>query len=265
MKFAVTGWAWRTALGADVQTVCERVWARNTAHVANRLSSHYPSRRVAPILSAPAKSRNQRLVCEIALHAIEVADEAFAMAQCQAGDRMGLYAGMGGLRAGWQELMPAMRQQEASASGSWQRGLRSMHPLWMLRYLSNNAHGIASARLGIRGEGLAMSGPQAGAQAYRAATRALRLGAIDRALIVAYDTLLAPELLIAPPHEGHVPGEAAVAIVIQAQEQKGLQTELATWESEITATDDSKIIDAMGHLGAAMSLVQQIILSKETP
>jgi hypothetical protein len=102
----------------------------------------------------------------------------------------------------------------------------------MLRYLSNNAHGIIAAELDARGEGATFGGPVAGAEALRAAIRALGAGAIDRALVVAYDTLLTPELLVelgergatrsegpAGPYrvtsDGFVPGEAAAALMIE--------------------------------------------------
>lgn len=259
MRYAITGWAWRTPLGPDIQRACARMRAGERAAIRNTVSSHYPTQLVAPIRDKPAHSRNERLVSEIALHAIEVANEAFAMAKCETGDRMGLYVGMGGLRAGWQALMPAMKEQVADATGSWHKGLRSMHPLWMLRYLSNNAHGLISAQLDIVGEGLNMSGPDGGAQAYHCATRALRLGIVDRALVVAYDTLLAPEILVEETlHREFVPGEAAVAVVLEPLNEHPSEAVLAEPGFHIESSLDAQVATSMGTLGAAMSLVQVV-------
>jgi 3-oxoacyl-(acyl-carrier-protein) synthase len=120
------------------------------------------------------------------------------------------------------------------------RGLRDVHPYWMLRHLSNNAHALAAAELGLRGEGATFGGATAGAQAIASACRALEDGAVDAALVIAYDSLLEPETLVElgarraatratanPPPAyddaaaGYVPGEAAAAIFLVRDDAPG--------------------------------------------
>jgi malonyl-ACP decarboxylase len=156
------------------------------------------------------------------------------------GDRLGLYFGYGGLRAHWNDMMPALaRQEDAGSAGSWQRGLRLLHPFWMLQHLSNNAHALAAQELGARGDGLTVAGANAGAQALEAAVAALQAGAVDAALVVAYDTLVEPETLVelaarggftgggvpAAPYDraaaGFVPGEAAAAVLLERPADAG--------------------------------------------
>ncbi len=93
-------------------------------------------------------------------------------------------------------MMPALARQAPDAERAWERGLYLLHPFWMLQHLSNNAHALAAVELGARGDGLLLAGANAGAQALGAAGRALACGAIDAAVVVAYDTLLEPETLV---------------------------------------------------------------------
>jgi 3-oxoacyl-(acyl-carrier-protein) synthase len=168
------------------------------------------------------------------LFGLEVATEALAASGIVGGPRVGVFCGVGGLRAHWEDMASAFANQGDDGRRIWERGLRDVHPYWMLRHLSNNVHALASAGLGLRGEGATFGGGNGGAQAIAAASRALWDGAIDAALVVAYDSLLEPETLVelgarraathaslarlAAPYAtdaaGFVPGEAAAAIVL---------------------------------------------------
>src|SRR5262249_1338391 len=146
--------------------------------------------------------------------------------------------------------------------GAWERGLRLLHPFWMLHHLSNNAHALLSIDAGARGEGATYGGANAGAQALEAATRALDDGAVGTALAVAYHSLVAPETLVdlAPrgavgtgaPYEedarGFVPGEAAAALVLERQAGGGLA---AVRLRAATAADGSSGPPAAATLAAA--------------
>src|SRR4029077_1731 len=112
-----------------------------------------------------------------------------------------------------------------------------LHPFWMLQHLSNNAHALAAEELGARGDGLTLAGANAGAEALAAASAALAVGAVDAALVVAYDTLLEPETLIelagrggyagvaSPPGPygaaggGVASGEAAAGVLLERHDQ----------------------------------------------
>lgn len=247
MRAAITGWAWRTPLGDSVPGVVQAMLTgARAATSAHRFPlESYPCSLVAPIAGEPRPSRHRRFLRRLALFAAEAATEAFQRAGIAGaigqGERFGLFSAMGGLRADWDELMPALAEQREDGAEAWDRGFRLLHPFWMLRYLSNNVHALLSADLGARGEGVVFGGANAGAQAMASAARALAAGSIDAALVVAYDSLIEPETLVelgtrgeiarAPldaleaPYgvraQGFVPGEAAAAIVIEREDFAG--------------------------------------------
>ncbi len=237
LKAAITGWAWRTPLGSNTDEVIERLLAgERAARVNSRFdAATYACRLAAPMTQDAAPSRHARFLRRMGLYAVEVAAEAMKNAGVQGGDRVGLFFGYGGLRAHWDDLMPAFQRQDASGEGAWNNGFNLLHPFWMLQHLSNNAHAIAAQELRARGEGATYGGANAGAQALAAAIRALAAGAIDVALVVGYDSLIEPETLVelaargastahgaedlASPYDvgsqGFVPGEAAAALVLR--------------------------------------------------
>jgi 3-oxoacyl-[acyl-carrier-protein] synthase II len=227
VKAAIAGWAWRTPLGRTIDEAMARLLAGERATVAGPAC---PA--AAPLPGEPARSRHARFLRRMGLFGLEVAHEALARSGVAGGPRVGLFAGVGGLRAHWDDMMAALADQRDDGERAWERGLRDVHPYWMLRHLSNNAHALASVDLGLRGEGATYGGATGGAQALAAAARALEDGAIDAALVVAYDSLLEPETLVelaarraiaeaatpAAPYDeaaaGFVPGEAAAALVL---------------------------------------------------
>ena len=77
---------------------------------------------------------------------MQAAKEAILGAKCPGGPRVGLFAAVGGLRVGWSETLPAFEHQSPDGADAWERGLRLLHPFWLLQHLSNNAHALASAR-----------------------------------------------------------------------------------------------------------------------
>ncbi|MES2886915.1 MAG: beta-ketoacyl synthase N-terminal-like domain-containing protein [Pseudomonadota bacterium] len=237
MKAALKAWAWHTALGHDTDTVMQRLQSGERAWQANpRFDARsYACTTAAGLPTPPSASRHQRHLRRMGLHAVEVATQALAAAQVKGSDRVGLFFGYGGLRAHWDDLMPAFEHQRSDGAAAWDRGLALLHPFWMLQHLSNNAHAIAAQALGACGEGSTFGGGNAGAQALAAALRALQAEAVDTAVVVGYDSLIEPETVVAlsergalspadaatvsSPYDlhanGFVPGEAAAAVVLQ--------------------------------------------------
>lgn len=237
LPVAILGCAWRTPLGHTIDDAMARLLAGERAVTANQRfpAAGYACTLGASIQREPARSRDARFLRRMGLFGMEVAREALAASGCAGGPRVGLFSGVGGLRAHWDDMMAALAGQRDDGQGAWDRGLRDVHPYWMLKHLSNNVHALASAELGLRGEGATFGGGNAGAQAIAAAARALWDGAIDAALVVAHDSLLEPETLVelgerraathataaalvASPYDtraaGFVPGEAAAALVL---------------------------------------------------
>ncbi len=225
--------AWRTPLGNSVDVAMARLFAGERAATTD-LRAGYSCTTIAPLREQPAESRQARFLGRMGLFGLEVAGEAFAASGIEAGPRIGVFCGVGGLRAHWEYMMPAFANQADDGQRMWERGLRDVHPYWMLRHLSNNVHALAASTLRLRGEGATFGGGSAGAQAIASASRALCDGAIDAALVIAYDSLLEPETLVelgarrsathaplarliapyAADAAGFVPGEAAAALVL---------------------------------------------------
>ncbi|MES2355386.1 MAG: beta-ketoacyl synthase N-terminal-like domain-containing protein [Pseudomonadota bacterium] len=240
LKAAVVGHAWRTPLGNSLDGVLRRLLAGERAARRNPRfdATTYACTLAAAIDTEPTPSRNQRFLRRMGLLAMEAASEALAHSGLQGNERFGLFFGYGGLRAYWNDMMPALENQNESGEDSWERGFKLFHPFWMLQHLSNNAHALTAEALSTRGEGATFGGANGGAQALASAIRALHIGAIDAALVVGYDTLIEPETLVelaargaattrniidlASPYDqaanGFVPGEAAAAVVLQRPE-----------------------------------------------
>ena len=235
-KIALTGWAWRTPLGNDANAITRLLDGESAAQINPHFdASSYGCPLAAAIVTPPKASKHQRYLRRMGLFALEIAQQLAFDYALQGSERLGLFFGYGGLRAHWQDLMPAFAAQTPDAAQCWQRGLNLLHPFWMLQHLSNNAHAIAAQELGAAGDGATYSGANAGAQALLGACRALQLGSVDQALVVAYDSLLEPENLVEYMHAGSVnphplhalqapysstacgfvPGEAACAVLLE--------------------------------------------------
>lgn len=234
---AVTGWAVRTALGHTIDDLYQRLCAGERAAAVNPRfpAQSYACHLAAAITGDPRRSPHDRILRRAGRFAYHAALEALAMSGARPGVRLGLFSGVGGLRAHWNELMPALKDQRDDLQDSWQSGFRRIHPYWMLQHLSNNTHALLSKDVDARGEGVTFGGANAGAQAMAAAQRALADHAIDAALIVAYDSLIEPETVVEmaargaaatcpldelrAPYDraanGAVPGEAAAALVLE--------------------------------------------------
>jgi 3-oxoacyl-(acyl-carrier-protein) synthase len=146
----------------------------------------------------------------------------------------------------------------------------------MLRHLSNNAPALLAQDLGARGDGVTFAGATAGAMAIAAATAALAEGAIDAALVVAYDSLLEPEQLIAlaacgalssgTVHElaapyaepsadsvrGGIPGEAAAALLLEREDQ---QDRALAFVEATDGADGEKGLPAMSTVAAVAARI----------
>ena len=120
--------------------------------------TRFPTRQLrvplaAPIAGDPAPSRHRRFLRRMGRFALDVALEALrsAVRSQPAASASGCSSAYGGLRAHWDDMMPALaRPGSRTARDAWERGLQLLHPFWMLQHLSNNAHALA-ARSWARG------------------------------------------------------------------------------------------------------------------
>lgn len=236
LRAVIRGWSLATPLGCDVSTVVESLFSGRRAAQDN---ARFPAATYGCVLAAtipddPPRTPHDRVLRRMGRFAYRTAREALDMAGVTPGPRLGLFSGIGGLRAHWSEMLSALADQVATFNDSWKRGLRRLHPFWMLQHLSNNTHALLSKDIDARGEGATYGGANAGAQALASAIWALHAGTIDAALVVAHDSLVEPETvvemaargavtgrpladLVSPYHgqaRGFVPGEAAAAVVL---------------------------------------------------
>jgi 3-oxoacyl-[acyl-carrier-protein] synthase II len=202
--------------------------------------------RVACIDAELPRPQNRRFLSRIARFGEDAGLEAWKSAGAPRGERVGIFAAVGSMRANWTELEPALESQLSTGERSWERGLRRLHPLWMLQYLSNNVQALLAETMGARGDSAVFGGGVAAAEALNAAARSLLDGCIDAALVVAYDTWLDPEGMldlcardaaarngsagvVAAYDEaarGFVAGEGAAAVVLERVDTAGPRARL---------------------------------------
>ncbi|MDB4957425.1 MAG: 3-oxoacyl-[acyl-carrier-protein] synthase [Myxococcales bacterium] len=168
----------------------------------------------ARLTAKPAAMRHARLVGPMPALALDVARS--VASDLPRGSRTGVFVATGGLRAHWDELAPAMAEQVQDGALAWARGLSRMHPLWMLRYLSNAAHAIIAAELGALGDGATFAGAASAASALVAAQAAFDAETIDHAIVVALDDVTADEVAIelASRNSRIVAGAGVAALVL---------------------------------------------------
>lgn len=170
---------------------------------------------VARLAAPPPPKRQARIAGELAALTVDVARRAIAACRVDPA-RVGCFVAAGDPRVHWADLAPAMAEQTADATSSWTRGIGRLHPLWMLRYLSNAAHGLVAAELGLVGDGATFAGAAAVASALEAADRALEDGTIDAALVLALDDVASDEaaLELEARNPALVPACAIAAVVV---------------------------------------------------
>lgn len=190
----------------------------------------------------PCARRASRFIEPIASFAVACGVELARAHALGDSDRLGLYAGSGGLRGSWGDLWAPMQHQRRDARGSWELGLGRTHPLWMLRFLSNNAHGLLAAELGARGEGAVCTGPAGGAEALMMAQAALLDHAIDRALVLCYDARSGPEVTIDRQRAGdrRLGVDCAVALLLARAEDAPRAPRVWTTTERSAAGDDGQ-------------------------
>lgn len=267
--------------GAAVQTPLGDLAATIAAIAAGRAAGDRDPATglvVARLMTRPADTRQARLVGALPALALDVARA--AAREVPPGPRTGVFVATGGLRAQWDELAPAMAGQVADGTAAWARGLSRMHPLWMLRYLSNAAHAIIAAELGAIGDGATLAGPASAASALVAAAAAFDAGTIDHALVVALDDVCADEVAVelAARRPGVIPGAGVAAVAlgratggVQLAAVDGVDPEHAEPSSAAVAEvrgrlpgadRDVAFSSATGWLGAAGLLVDAIVAAE---
>ena len=246
-------WAWKTPLG-EGESARSRLLAGETALKPVQALQAYGISEAAEIPLLPSLSPHSRYLHRLALLALEAAREI----PVEGGPELGVFTALGGLRALWEDLLVAMKDQKESEEDPWGNGLVRVHPYWMLRHLSNNAHALLAIEKNATGEGATFAGETAGAQALAGALRTLRTGRIQRALLLGYDSLLQPEILLegalSNKFSQYGPGEAAVAILLEKEDALHIHVGQAPPLQPLPFS----VQHAMGLHGAVTALTQLI-------
>lgn len=153
-------------------------------------------------------------------------------------ERLGIFVGAGQAFADRGEIQPALEMARDGDDLNMHRygaqGLDLIHPLWLLRGLSNNVLGFVSLDFDAQGinNNYANSGIS-GAQAIMGAFENIAEDRIDYSFAGSYDTALAPECLVGygrlgmlagqdgahrpfdKDHGGFVPGEAGCFLMLE--------------------------------------------------
>jgi hypothetical protein len=256
-------WAWFCPLGTGA-TAVQRLLKGETVLRDDPALHPYQIHNSARLPMEPQATAHARYLHRVALLALEAAREL-----PPTGPDLGIFTALGGLRALWDDLSVAMLGQQTDGQELWARGLGKVHPYWMLRHLSNNAHALLTMERQAQGEGATFSGDNAGAQALCAALRAIKAGRLQQAMVVGYESLLQPEILLRGGLSGRFaeigPGEAAVALLLGTTGAP-LEVENGIVESTLQGTPAPfSIPQAMGHIGAATALAQVVGLSALGP
>jgi len=278
---AATGTGTMALIGAAIETPLGDLAATIAAIAEGRRAGVHDAATglvVARLVARPPDTRHARLVGALPVLALEVARS--AARQVPRGPRTGAFVATGGLRVQWEALAPAMAEQAAGGANAWARGLARMHPLWMLRYLSNAAHAIIAAELGAVGDGATFAGPAAAASALVAAGAALDAGALDHAIVVALDDVTADEVSVELRARlpGVIPGTGVAAIAlarragsVQLAAVDGVDPEhaepspaaIAELRARLPRADrDVGFAAATGWLGAASLLVDAVVAAE---
>ncbi len=155
-------------------------------------------------------------------------------------ERRGLYVGASPQSGDAEDLEAAVIASEQSLAGFVSRGIPLIPPLWLVKGLSNNILGYASAQHDLRGDnGNWCDGRLSGAIALCHAVAAVREGRVDIAIAGGADALVGAESVV-----GGRCAEGAAFFVFVAGEGEG-------WIAEAgIPSEEGACLDA-GELGAA--------------
>lgn len=253
-RVVVTGYGCLTATGADAEATWTAVAAGESGiqpvsswdttgwkyHLAGEIKDYQPRTLVSDRKLLKVISRQDVL----GLNAVDQALEHSGMLEHRDSledptafnDRTGVFVGSPGTKYRQQhDYLPSLAVAGDDISVFGSEAMDQVHPMWLLRTLPNNVlaytgigHGFKGANENVTAHGIS------GAQAIAEACRYLRDGAIDRAVVVGYDSVSESEALVyyasmgllsekaLRPFDRHrdgtILGEGAGAMILEARD-----------------------------------------------
>ncbi len=110
-------------------------------------------------------------------------------------DRTGVFAGSpGGKYRHQYDYLPVLAAVHGDHARFGDRAMEQVHPMWLLRTLPNNVLGYVGMQYRLKGPNHNFTDHSvSGTQAIAEAARYMQEGAIDRAIVVAYESAVEPE------------------------------------------------------------------------
>lgn len=166
-------------------------------------------------------------------------------------DKTGVYVGSPGNKYYQQyDFLPLLAKTGSDMQAFAKQLFTEVHPMWLLRILPNNVLAYTGITFGFKGANHNITNHATGGmQAIIEAYHAIKLGQIDRAVVVAYDVATEPQALfyyaqlgvisandLKPfdkQHDGTILADGAAALVLESEES--VQARQATRYAEVVA------------------------------
>jgi 3-oxoacyl-[acyl-carrier-protein] synthase II len=202
-RVVVTGMGIISPLGEGVEENWNKLLSGRSAvrEIKSFDASTMPTKIAAEVTGFDAakyiQSRSLKLMPRPVQFAVAAAHLAFADAGLKKGDvppdRLGVFVGSRGALCDVEELSPALAalSDASDLTDLWERGVRNMHPLWLLRTLANSALCHIAIDHDAQGENCNIcNGEAGGLQAIEKAFKAIGWGRIIAAIAGGYDSLV---------------------------------------------------------------------------
>ncbi len=202
-RVVVTGMGIISPLGEGIEENWNKLLSGGSAfrEIRSFDASTMPTKIAAEVTDFDAakyvQSKALKLMPRPVQFAVAAAHLAFADGGLERGDvpseRLGVFVGSRGALCDVEELSPALDalSDASDLAGFWDRGVRNMHPLWLLRTLANSALCHIAIDHDAQGENCNIcNGEAGGLQAIEKAFKAIGSGRIIAAIAGGYDSLV---------------------------------------------------------------------------
>ncbi len=214
-RVVITGYGCLTASGADVAATWDAVSSGQTGirEAETWDSSEWPHRLAAEIKNYKPRElvADRKLlkfitrqdviglnaVTQAVAHSRLIEDRDTVADPSSFNDRTGVFVGSPATKYRYQhDFLPSLAAAAGDSHDFGARTMEEVHPMWLLRTLPNNVLAYVGIQYGFKGANANVTAHGiSGSQAIAEACRYLRDGAIDRAVVVGYDSACELEAL----------------------------------------------------------------------
>ena len=227
-RVVVTGMGIISPLGESVEENWSKLLSGRSAvrEIRGFDASTMPTKIAAEVAGFDAaryiQSKALKLMPRPVQFAVAAAHLAFADAGLRKGDIppecLGVFVGSRGALCDIEELSPALAalSDASDLADFWERGVRNMHPLWLLRTLANSALCHIAMEHDAQGENCNIcNGEIGGLQAIEKAFEAIRSGRLTAAIAGGYDSLVNWQDIMEYSRYSDPPSEGAAFLILE--------------------------------------------------